>query len=192
MTEFSTPAGSVGTGADAAGVPVPGDAGSASARRRWTEAERARIVAESERPGATIIEVARRHGIDESTLRGWRRRALGSVGGAGSGRARRWTEAEKARAVAESERPGMTVAAVARGLGVDESTLVRWRKHTRNGVSAAASGGCPPAFVPLVVEDAPAEAPVTIEARGVVVRLPGDSAVDRIVGVAAGLGRGSR
>lgn len=190
MTEFSTPAGSVGTGADAAGVPVPGDAGAASARRRWTEAERARIVAESERPGATIIEVARRHGIDESTLRGWRRGVLGSVGGAGSGRARRWTEAEKARAVAESERPGVTIAAVARDLGVGESTLARWRKRARNGVSA--SGGPPPAFVPLVVEDAPAEVPVMIEARGVVVRLPGDSAVDRIVGVAAGLGRGSR
>ena len=188
MADFST-TGSVGPGAGAAGVPVSRDAGAASARR-WTGAEKERVVAESERPGATIAAVARRHGIDESTLRGWRRRVLGSVDGAGSGRARRWTEAEKARAVAESERPGVTIAAVARDLGVGESTLARWRKRARNGVSA--SGGPPPAFVPLVVEDAPAEVPVTIEARGVVVRLPGDSAVDRIVGVAAGLGRGSR
>ena len=111
MTEYSTTAGTVGAGA--AGAPVPGDAGPAPAQRRWTGAERARVIAESERPGTTIVEVACRHGIDESTLLGWRRRARDSVDRAGSGRARRRTEAEKARAVAESERPGMTIAASA-------------------------------------------------------------------------------
>ena len=184
MTEFST-TGSMGVGAGEAGVPVSGDAGAASARR-WTGAEKERVVAESERPGTTIVEVARRHGIDESTLRGWRRRVLGSVD-EGSGRARRWTEAEKARAVAKSERPGMTIVKVARGLGVSKSTLARWRKRARNGVSP--SGGPPPAFVPLVVEDAPADRPVTIAASGVVISLPGDSSAERIVSIAAALGR---
>ena len=185
MTEFST-TGFVGAGAGEAGVPVSGDAGAAPARR-WTGAEKERIVAESEQPGTTIVEVARRHGIDESTLRGWRRRVLGSVDGAGFGRGRRWTEGEKARAVAKSERPGMTIAAAARELGVSKSALARWRKRARNGVSA--SGGPPPAFVPLVVEDALADRPVTIAANGVVISLPGDSSAERIVSIAAELGR---
>ena len=55
--------------------------------------------------------------------------------------------------------------------------------------AVTAGGGAPP-FVPMVIEDAAAEREVTIEAGGVVVRLPGDSAVVRIVGVAAGLGPG--
>ena len=135
-TEFPTTAGSVGAGA--AGVPVPGDAGPARAQRRWTGAERVRVTAESDRPGTTIVEVARRHGIDESTLRGWRRRALDSVDRAGSGHARRWAEAEKARAVAESGRPGMTIAAVARGLGVNASTTGRRRRLRSPGSTGAA------------------------------------------------------
>ena len=190
MTEFSTTTGSAGAGAGAAGAPVSGDGGPAPAPRRWTEAERARVVAESERPGVTIAAVARRHGIDESTLRGWRRQALYPVARAGSGGVGRWTEAEKARAVAESERPGMTIAAVARGLGVDPSTVGRWCKRARSGVSAS-SGGTPPAFVPVTVEDALADRPVTIAANGVVVSLPGDSSAERIVSIAAGLGRAS-
>ena len=191
MTEFSTPTGSVGSGAGEAGARFSGDAGRAPVRRRFTEAEKARVVAESERPGTTLLEVARRHGIDESTVRAWRRRALYSVDGAGSGRAKRWTEAEKARAVAESERPGMTMAAVARGLGVNESTVARWRKRARDGVCAAAAGGAAPAFVPVMVEDAAAGRPVTIAANGVVISLPGDSSAERIVSIAAELGRAS-
>ena len=53
------------------------------------------------------------------------------------------------------------------------------------------AGGAAPPFVPDVVDDAASERAVTIEAGGVVVRLPGDSAVERIVGVAAGLGQTS-
>ena len=106
---------------------------------------------------------------------------------------RRWTEAEKARIVAESRVPGATVAGVAARHGISSWSLSRWRRRAREGsLPAPGPGGSAAGFVPVVVEDAPAEVPVTIEARGVVVRLPGDSAVDRIVGVAAGLGRGSR
>lgn len=109
------------------------------------------------------------------------------------GRQRRWTEAEKARIVAESRVPGATVAGVAARHGVSSWSLSRWRRRAREGsLPAPGPGGSAACFVPVVVEDAAAEVPVTIEARGVVVRLPGDSAVERIVGVAAGLGRGSR
>ena len=42
-------------------------------RRRWTAEEKARIVAESSRPGVCISEVARRHGVSRSLLFNWRR-----------------------------------------------------------------------------------------------------------------------
>ena len=105
---------------------------------------------------------------------------------------RRWTEAEKARIVAESRVPGATVAGVAARHGIGSWSLGRWRRRAREeSLPAPKPGGSAAGFVPVVVEDAPAEVPVTIEARGVVVRLPGDGAVDRIVG-AAGSGQGSR
>jgi transposase len=42
-------------------------------RRRWRVEEKLRIVAETERPGACFVEVARRHGICRSLLWNWRR-----------------------------------------------------------------------------------------------------------------------
>ena len=44
-------------------------------RRRYTEADKLRLVAEAFRPGAVVIEVARRHQVDESLLYRWRRLA---------------------------------------------------------------------------------------------------------------------
>jgi transposase len=44
-------------------------------RRRWTRAEKARIVAESLEPGARVSEVARRHGLSPQHLFLWRRMA---------------------------------------------------------------------------------------------------------------------
>ena len=90
-------------------------------------------------------------------------------------------------------RPGATVVAVAARHGISTWSLSRWRRRAREGaLPAVKSGGVAPPFVPVVVDEAPPDRPVTIEAGGVVVRLPGDSPVERIVGVAAGLGRGSR
>ena len=43
-------------------------------RRRWTEAEKARIVVESFVPGARVAEVARRHGTTRWQVYDWRRR----------------------------------------------------------------------------------------------------------------------
>jgi len=41
-------------------------------RRRWSAAERLRIVAESEQPGAGIAEIARRYDISRGLLWNWR------------------------------------------------------------------------------------------------------------------------
>ncbi len=45
-----------------------------SPRRRWSEAQRRRIVAESYRSGESVSAVARRHGVHTSLLFKWRRR----------------------------------------------------------------------------------------------------------------------
>ncbi|MBV8506398.1 MAG: transposase [Alphaproteobacteria bacterium] len=44
-------------------------------RRRWTAEEKARIVAESLQPGATVSIVALRHGVNRGLLWTWRRNA---------------------------------------------------------------------------------------------------------------------
>jgi transposase len=44
-------------------------------RRRWTSAEKLRIVEESFSPEAKVAEVARRHDVHPNLLHGWRRQA---------------------------------------------------------------------------------------------------------------------
>ena len=44
-------------------------------RRRWSEAEKGRIIAESFAPGAVVSEVARRHEISPQHLFAWRKAA---------------------------------------------------------------------------------------------------------------------
>lgn len=44
-------------------------------RRRWSASEKARIVAASYAPGATVTEVARRHDVHANLLHHWRRQA---------------------------------------------------------------------------------------------------------------------
>jgi transposase-like protein len=44
-------------------------------RRRWTSAEKARIVEESLAPEANVTEVARRHDVHPNLLHAWRRQA---------------------------------------------------------------------------------------------------------------------
>jgi transposase len=43
-------------------------------RRRWAEADKRRLVAETLAPGATVHGVARRHGVNTSQLFTWRKR----------------------------------------------------------------------------------------------------------------------
>ena len=44
-------------------------------RRRWSVADKLRIVSEADKPGATVAEVARRHEISRSILWTWRKQA---------------------------------------------------------------------------------------------------------------------
>lgn len=44
-------------------------------RRRWSAAEKARVVAEVLAPGAKVTEIARRHGVSRSLVYAWRREA---------------------------------------------------------------------------------------------------------------------
>ena len=44
-------------------------------RRRWSVADKLRIVAEADEPGAKVAEVARRHEISRSILWAWRKQA---------------------------------------------------------------------------------------------------------------------
>ena len=48
-------------------------------RRRWTTAEKLRIVEESLVPGASVAEVARRHDVHRNLITVWRRQARTGV-----------------------------------------------------------------------------------------------------------------
>ena len=48
-------------------------------RRRWTIAEKLRIVEESLAPGASVVEVARRHDVHPNLITVWRRQARTGV-----------------------------------------------------------------------------------------------------------------
>ena len=55
-------------------------------RRRWTTAEKLRIVQESQAPDAMVSEIARRHDVHPNQLHSWRRQArTGVLAGADAG-----------------------------------------------------------------------------------------------------------
>ena len=55
-------------------------------RRRWTTAEKLRIVQESQAPDAMVSEIARRHDVHPNQLHLWRRQArTGVLAGADAG-----------------------------------------------------------------------------------------------------------
>ena len=84
-------------------------------------------------------------------------------------RRRRWSEQDKARIVAESLKPGVIVAEVARRYGMHRNQLYGWRSAF--GVQPAKTGqaGAAPGFVPVtVVAEAP-EASVSSAAIEIVI-----------------------
>jgi transposase len=68
----------------------------------------------------------------------------------------RWSEAEKHAVVAEAERPGVNIWAVARRHGIKPSPLFRWRRLARDGLNQQTM----PAFVAVSLALPAAETPV--------------------------------
>ncbi len=103
-----------------------------------------------------------------------------------------WPDEVKARIVLESFQPGVLVRDVAKRNGVAPQHLSTWRKLARDGKLVL--DGDLPGFVELVVDEGNRAAPTTgspieIEAGGVIVRLPGDTPVERIAAIVIALGR---
>ena len=120
------------------------------------------------------------------------------------GARRHWSDEEKARVVRASMRPGERVGEVARRYGVSRGQLSVWRGLARKGKLAVASStgseaepvgvAAQPereaAFATLEVAAAPEPdrgwlGSVSVEARGVTVRLDGDIGAGRIAEVAS-------
>jgi transposase len=58
-----------------------------------------------------------------------------------------WSDAEKDAVVAEAERPGVNISALARRHGIKPSLLFRWRRLARNANSPKGA----PAFIPVTL-----------------------------------------
>jgi transposase len=139
-------------------------------------------------PGGTELRAILMYDANDDAKAGFRRIEVLT----GPGRRRRWSADEKARAVAETLRPGATVSEVARRWQLCPQQLFGWRRQAlRDGGArrAAASTDDPsPRFVPLVMDTAPVASPVAPEgaaAPAVEVRLAG-----AVVRVAAGMDAG--
>ena len=115
---------------------------------------------------------------------------------------RRWSAEEKARIVRESFWPGKRVEDVAERYGLSRKQLSAWRSLARQGKLTVPSSAEPelesvvdgserePAFATLEVDSALGRASmgsVSIEARGVTVRLEGDIGAGRIAEIASAL-----
>jgi transposase len=68
-------------------------------RRQWSSDDKARIVLESEKPGAVVSEVAQRHGLTRWQLYDWRRKARAAAGQTRQARPERNGSMSKAVAV---------------------------------------------------------------------------------------------
>ena len=119
---------------------------------------------------------------------------------------RRWSTEQKAQIVRESFWPGNRVSEVAQRYGLNRKQLSAWRTLARKGklvlpcstgpqgepVAVACEPEPEPAFATLEVGPAPEPArgsvgSVSIEARGVTVRLDGDIGAGRIAEIASAL-----
>lgn len=112
---------------------------------------------------------------------------------------RRWPEDVKARIVAETFQPGATVATVAPRYDMRPHHLSEWRSRARHGLLSLpadfvvqpelpCSFASEPFFVPLSVGDPSDQSPETVVSgvltveigAGIVLRVPGDVAVERV------------
>jgi len=119
-------------------------------RRRWSEEEKRRIVAEAEAPGASMSVVARRHDLNANLLFTWRRQFREGERGAGAGSAAFVPAVIEPAESAETAEPAATAGedgraieerSAARPPGLIEIVLASGhRVIVDKGVSAAALG----------------------------------------------------
>lgn len=118
----------------------------------------------------------------------------------GAGRRRTWSDADKARVVAEIEACGNSVSGVARRHGLSPQQLFGWRRQVREA-RAVASRDEEPRFVPAVVDaalsdtagprlrktprhrDGPLAGMIEVAIDGVMVRIGPDVPADTIAAV---------
>jgi transposase len=108
-------------------------------RRRWTRAEKLRLVEESLAPETSIAEIARRHDLHPNLLHVWRRQArMGLLGDAVEGKP---ASAERVRFAAVAiapEGPGLPAALPASPAGVIEVEFAAGcRMRITGGVEAS-------------------------------------------------------
>jgi transposase len=159
--------------------------GGGGRRRRWSKADKARIVQESLKPGAVASEVGKR--CVDPTFRGDAAgglmpamsnrsnptnqlesadaaiNAVAEVTGGGD-RRRRWSKADKARIVQESLKPGAVVSEVAQRHGLTRWQLYDWRRKARTAAGDRAEPARPKrnGSTSKPVEALPAFAPVVM------------------------------
>jgi len=89
---------------------------------------------------------------------------------------RKWSDADKARIVAEAAQPGVVVSEIARRWQVTPQRVFDWRRQARKAL-AATMAGAEPAFVPIVpmaqLAAADAAAPACRSGARIEVRLAG-------------------
>jgi transposase len=114
-------------------------------RRRWTSAEKLRIVEESFAAGASVTEVARRHDVHPNLLHGWRRQVrAGAVDGAVEPAAGRGVKAQFAAIAVVPETPALAAPAHPAAAGVIEVELA-------SGARLRITGAVEPATVSAVI-----------------------------------------
>jgi transposase len=108
-------------------------------RRRWTQEVKARIVLESQQPGAVVSEVARQHGLTPQQLFGWRRQSRnGLAGGDGRGSPRPVSTAFAPIVVAAAGDHSDRVAGIAAGGGQIEIAIAGALIRLRGGCDVRA------------------------------------------------------
>jgi Transposase and inactivated derivatives len=106
---------------------------------------------------------------------------------------RRWSAEVKGRIVAETLRPGATVAEVARRHGLKAQHLSTWRRLAREGKIVVPGDGLDDGSMFASLEIVPEKAPISsggfvaIDFGEAVIRLPGDAPARRIADIAHAL-----
>jgi len=108
-------------------------------RRRWSDEDKVRIVAECEAPGSSVSLVARRHDLNTNLLFSWRRRLRGRRGAAAAVIAPQEVAGDRATELRRDPPPDVLSGASARPTGRIEIVLGEPpRIIVEEGVSASA------------------------------------------------------